>query len=603
MTRIAINDLKVKYPGRDQPTLRNIKLIFEEGQTVLLLGSSGSGKSTLGLTLNGLIPQSLGAEMSGEVLVDGLNTATTPTSTLAQKVGVVFQDPEAQFVTLKVEDEILFGLENLRQLPESMPGKINKALTQVKMIRYRQSRVDQLSGGQKQRIALACLLAMEPQFLIFDEPTANLDPVGTEDVFALLSEIKAQSKHTLLLIEHKLDALIHLIDRVVVLGQDGGVLTDGSPSIVFYEEANLLQEHGIWIPQMCLLGQALRRRGLLPNARPLTVEEMAEVLEQLLQESGSTAIDHAELDSISRIADSEKFNDSSNSVGPIGDEPGAEVNPPSILRVRNLSFSYGPKAVLKNIYLDIPVGDFLAIVGANGAGKTTLAQHMMGILPASAGHTEVQGRDMTQIPASDLAKQVGYVFQNPEHQFITNSVIDEVAYGLRVAGETEANIIQKSEAMLERFGLIRYATASPFTLSHGEKRRLSVAIMLAMGQQMLILDEPTFGQDQRNADAIMTLLQTLNQEGRTIVMITHDMQLVATYAKRVAVMIEGEIPFTGTPAELFEEPDLLSNANLALPPIAQLVEWLKQNGRERFPDSQHTTLTIDDFLNQFISEL
>ncbi|MCU0495009.1 MAG: energy-coupling factor transporter ATPase [Chloroflexaceae bacterium] len=551
---IEITNLSVGYPGRKLPTLQDVSLSVTAGETVLLLGASGCGKSTLALTLNGLIPHSIGSITAGSVHVDSLDTQATAVAALAQRVGIVFQDPEAQFVTLTVEDELLFGLENLCLPPAQMDGRVETALAQVGMAAYRRHPVDRLSGGQKQRIALAALLALEPQLLLFDEPTANLDPVGTQDVFRLIAERKAQGQNTIILIEHKLDELIHLVDRVVVLGFQGAILADGPPRSVFRDDGPTLIDHGIWMPQVCLLAHQLRAQGLALDPFPVTLDEA----EQVLRDVPGALATHGAPPPILQT-DSEQV---------------ASPQAAPALEVRNLSFRYGAQQVLSDISLRVPQGDFLALVGANGAGKTTLAQHLVGILAAPPGTVWLHGQDLRRMRARDLAKQIGYVFQNPEHQFVTASVFEEVAYGLRVLGHAEASVTVQAEALLARFGLERYARANPFTLSHGEKRRLSVATMLAMGQQTLILDEPTFGQDQRNAEAIMALLRDLHSEGRTIIIITHDMALVAEHAAHVAVMNAGRLLFHGDTRVAFAQPELLRQAHLTPPPIAQLAARL-----------------------------
>ncbi|MEM7114899.1 MAG: energy-coupling factor transporter ATPase [Chloroflexota bacterium] len=534
MSLIDITDLTVRYAGRKEPTLESVSLQLYEGETVLLLGASGSGKSTLALTLNGLIPNSLPVKMSGNVVVAGLDTQEVNSADIAQKVGIVFQDPEAQFVALKVEDEIVFGLENLQVAPETMSATVDDALAQVDMLPYRLQQVDRLSGGQKQRIALASLLAMRPSTLIFDEPTANLDPAGTRDVFDLLTTLKAHSQHTLILIEHKLDDLMHLIDRVIVLGDQGAIVADAPPRQLFRDQAEQLTQLGVWMPQVSRLAHQLD----LSNPFPITLDEAETALKKRPFPPPITG-----------------------NCLPITE------NAP-IIEVKNLSFSYGTTPILDNISLSVPQSDFLAIVGANGAGKTTLAQLMMTILPPPRGTVQIKGEDATRIRSKLLSRQIGYVFQNPEHQFITPTVFEEVAYGLRVLEDDDVD--NKAMALLKRFGLIRYAKSNPFTLSHGEKRRLSVATMLAMGQEILILDEPTFGQDQKNAEAIMELLADLNRNGRSIIIITHDMPLVATYAKSAAVLKNGRLRFHGTTRALFAQPDLLTEARLMLPPLAQL---------------------------------
>ncbi|MCL4257303.1 MAG: energy-coupling factor ABC transporter ATP-binding protein, partial [Anaerolineales bacterium] len=255
---------------------------------------------------------------------------------------------------------------------------------------------------------------------------------------------------------------------------------------------------------------------------------------------------------------------------PAAQQPARSSQTAPALEVKQLSFAYGHLQALQDVSVKINKGDFLAIVGANGAGKTTLAKHLMGILPPPAGRIALHGEEFTSIPAKQLARRIGYVFQNPEHQFVTETVWDEVAYGLRVMQEPEDIIARKTQELLETFGLWRYAKANPFTLSYGEKRRLSVASMLALGQDVLILDEPTFGQDERNATALLDILRGLNQQGKTVIVITHDMRLVLENANRVVAMSAGKVLFDGAPAALASMPQLLSDARLTLPPLARL---------------------------------
>jgi energy-coupling factor transport system ATP-binding protein len=560
---IQIEALTVKYAGRKQPALRNLTLQVRKGETLLVLGPSGSGKSSLALTLNGLIPHSVAELLDGTVHVQGLDTREHPVSELAQKVGIVFQDPDSQFATMKVEDEIVFGLENLRLDPALMDAKVKLALSQVGMQHARHRPVQALSGGEKQRVALAALLAMQPEVLVFDEPTANLDSMGTQQVFALLAQLKARGQHTLVLIEHKLDELMHLVDRVAVLDPQGELLVQGEPRSVFEEHGAELKRLGVWMPQVCLLAHALRQRGVtIPNF-PITLGEAVTALESVMISSQN------------------------GNVATVRPAPNADP----VFEVRDLSFSYGSTPALHNVSLSVERGEILAIVGPNGAGKSTLAKHLIGLLPPPAGSVYLQGTDLCRLPAKVLAGQVAYVFQNPEHQFVTERVVDEVAFSLQTAEATEAEVEARTADLLAIFGLARYARANPFTLSHGEKRRLSVAAMIAMGQDILILDEPTFGQDERNAATLMSLLQDLNTQGKTIIMITHDMRLVAEYASQVAVMMAGRVEFLGRPAQLFEQPELLAEAHLNLPPLARLATLLS---------SQHPQLrgsaTIADFL-------
>ncbi len=585
---IKVKDLHFKYVGRKAEALQGVNLRIRQGETVLLLGPTGSGKSTLALCLNGLIPQVMGGRMNGRVRIAGLDTSETPISELTQQVGIVFQDPEAQFVTMTVEDEIAFGLENLRVPPEEMDGHIREALARVGMTRYRRRRVDALSNGEKQRLALATLLAMRPRILVFDEPTANLDPVGTREVFETITQLKRTGQYTIILVEHKLDELMHLVDRVVALTPNGNILTDGPPQAVFRDQAEALLEHGIWMPQTALLAHRLRGRGVRLEPFPVTLEQAEQALLRVTRGKNTQYETH-------NPALSTWTGLSVNSVeGEAEGTPHETNDPPPAVQVRNLSFSYDGPVVLDDINLRVPQGDFLAIVGANGAGKTTLAQHLMDVLHPPRGIVLLDGSDVTRIPARDLIRQVGYVFQNPEHQFITESVEHELSFGLRLMGLPEAEIETRVGALLEQFGLSHLARANPFTLSQGEKRRLSVATMLAVGQETLILDEPTFGQDQRNAEALMQMLSELHAAGRTVIMITHDMTLVAEYARHVAVMVEGQLRFHGLTADVFARPELLAQARLTLPPLAELSQRLAAHH-----PAWGGLLTVDQFLAAF----
>ncbi len=573
---IKVKDLHFKYVGRKAEALQGVNLLIRQGETVLLLGPTGSGKSTLALCLNGLIPQVMGGRMNGRVCIAGLDTLQTPISELTQQVGIVFQDPEAQFVTMTVEDEIAFGLENLRVPPEEMDGHIREALARVGMTRYRRRRVDALSNGEKQRLALATLLAMRPRILVFDEPTANLDPVGTREVFETITQLKRTGRYTIILVEHKLDELMHLVDRVVALTPNGNILTDGPPQAVFREQAEALLEHGVWMPQTALLAHRLRGRGVRLEPFPVTLEQAEQALLQVTRGKNTQY-------------------ETRNPVLSEAEGTQHETNdPPPAVEVRNLSFSYDGPVVLDDINLRVPQGDFLAIVGANGAGKTTLAMHLIDVLHPPRGSVLLEGSDVTRIPARDLIRRVGYVFQNPEHQFITESVEHELSFGLRLMGLPEAEIAARVGTLLEQFGLSHLARANPFTLSQGEKRRLSVATMLAVGQETLILDEPTFGQDQRNAEALMQMLSELHAAGRTVIMITHDMTLVAEYALHVAVMVEGQLRFHGPTADVFARPELLAQARLTLPPLAELSQRLAAHH-----PAWGGLLTVDQFLAAF----
>ncbi|MAG35718.1 MAG: energy-coupling factor ABC transporter ATP-binding protein [Dehalococcoidia bacterium] len=571
-----MRDLSFRYEGRRLPALRDVSLDVDIGEAVLLLGRSGAGKSTLALCLNGLIPHSVPGRFSGQVLVDGLATATTPVHELAQRVGIIFQDPEAQFCMLTVEEEVAFGLENLRTPPGEIDPLATQALLDVGLDGFQQRHVDRLSGGQQQRLALAAALALRPRVLVFDEPTANLDPQGAQDVFALLRHLKRQSRHALVIIEHRLDDVMDLVDRVVVLDDRGGILVDAAPQQVFTEYGETLGQLGVWQPQVTTLARRLSARHLYQGPLPVTLDDAVQRFRPLVTKPdaastpASSGYGHA-------LPSGGVSSRTDGAPVPEGSEP-AEQLPASPLtpavEARDLSFAYGDTSVLHDLSLAVTSGDFAALVGPNGAGKTTLAALYTGLLHPTAGTVLVQGQEARDQSPAALAQHIGYVFQNPEHQFLETTVRDEVAYGLRVRGSPPAEVDRRTDEALERFGLARYARAHPYTLSHGEKRRLSVATALVLEPAMLILDEPTFGQDAAHAAALLDWLAALHADGRTVLAITHDVTTVARYARAAAVLEGGTIRFLGAARDLFARDDLLAAARLTLPPLGRLARQL-----------------------------
>lgn len=563
---IKVANLSFKYMNNDKPTLSGMNFEVKEGEFILFLGPSGSGKSTTVLTLNGIIPHSIPGKMEGDVDVCGLSTYKNHVYEFAQKVGIVFQDPEAQFVTMNVEDELVFALENLCYPPEKMENKIINSLKKVKMEQYRFRNVYSLSGGEKQKILLAALLAMNPSVLIFDEPTANLDPVGTIEFFKILELLKRRSKHTIILIEHKLDDLIHLVDRVVAIGRGGCKLLEGTPREVFGEQLDLFIGEGIWVPQTALLAHELILSNIeLPHI-PLNTEEACSILKDF----------EPIMANVSKDKDKKTFT----------------FKEELALEVRNLSFKYDDeKPALKEISLKVNKGDFLAIVGANGAGKTTLAKHLVNIIRPPSGKISINGKDILAYSTKELSQKIGYVFQNPEHQFIKDTVKDQLIFGLELNGFDSDLIEDKLDLMLKRFKLEPYSDLSPYMLSHGQKRLLSVATMLTFGQEILILDEPTFGQDMKSANELLDLLKALNREGKTIIIITHDMTFASENADKVVVMSEGKLLFCGITSCLFENEQILKDARLTIPPLLKLSNCLC-----KYDENWAKITKLEDFL-------
>jgi energy-coupling factor transport system ATP-binding protein len=553
---IHVEGLTFRYAGRKRPALREVCFDVPEGQTMLVLGPSGCGKSTLALCLNGMIPHVIAGALSGTVRVQNLTVGSRPLADTVRQVGIVFQDPEAQLCMLRVDEEIAFGLENLALPAADMPRRIHEALDLTGLDCASSMRTDWLSGGNKQRLALASVLAMGPSVLIFDEPTSNLDPAGARAVFETIARLRSEGRHTIVVVEHRLDQLMHLIDRVLVFGSDGTVLDDGEPHQVLRRQSRTLDAQGIWKPQVSEVAEALERRGVSVASYPITVAEAVAAL-------------------------------STVAAAPPADTPQAALPTPtdSAVSIRHLSAAYGRgPLVLHDVDLEVPRGEMLALVGSNGAGKSTLAHHVVATMRAPKGTVFLDGRDIRDIAQRDLAELVGYVFQNPEHQFVARTVFDELAFGLRLRDLPEDVVRARVEAMLADFGLVGLAAANPFKLSHGEKRRLSVATMLILGQRVLVLDEPTFGQDRRHAAALLEKFGALRERGTTVILVTHDMRLVAEHAQHVAVLHGGRVLAHATPDAIFDDEHLLAAAHLEVPPVRAVAEQLfGERGGLRLP--------------------
>ena len=553
---ICVHNLHFRYAESERCVLHGIDLRIAAGESVLLLGPSGSGKSSLALALTGLIPQRIPGEMTGEVIIAGHDSATTPLATLCTHIGIVMQDPASQMVMPRVDEEIAFGLENLGLTREEMEQRIETVLAQTGLSALRRAWIDRLSGGQQQRVALAAVLALSPKILILDEPTASLDPAGATAFFEALRAWQETTGATVVIIEHRLDLVLPLVDRVVALNRQGRLLGEGAPHSFFHTHATQLSAEGIWLPAMVRLRLALGEQGHVLPPLPLDVDEAAEVLQTVaLKPAQPTPV-------VQTLAQ------------------------PSSIHLEQLRFRYGNgPEVLHGIDLQMSPGDFLALVGSNGSGKSTLARHLVGLLTPQSGKYHILGQHITLRNAPSLPQQVGYVFQNPEHQFVAEQVADEIAFSMR--GRWHNNEVQRRvDQLLAQFKLTAHAEVNPFTLSWGQKRRLSVATMVALDQPILLLDEPTLGQDQQNVETLMALLQQLNQQGVTIVLITHDMELVAEVARTVAVLHQGELLYHGTVRDLFTQPTLLATSQLELPPLARLGHHLHR----------HDLLTVADWV-------
>lgn len=523
--------VRIRHDGATAWTPDGVDLDVAPGEVLLVLGPSGCGKSTLALALNGLIPHAVPAELDGTVVVAGTDTASARVAELSEHVGMVFQDPDAQIVTGTVLDEVCFGPEN-RLLPaDEVLRRAEEALRAVGLWERRADDPGTLSGGGKQRLAIACALALDAPLLVLDEPTANLDPAGAAELYAILAGLGK----AVVLVEHNLDAAMSIVDSVLVLDADGRMVARGPAAEVLRARAEELLELGVWLPTATLAGLRLRAAGLAIGRMPLTPEELTAAVAGV-DAGGATTIYTAPR-------------------GPSPAPPPAGAPAPAqaqAVAVRALTLRRGRREVLRDVSLTVARGDFLAVVGPNGAGKTSLVQAIAGLLRVPRGTV--------------AADPVGFVFQNPEHQFVRHSVADELAFGLR--GRPEAEVTARVDAMLATLGLTGLRDAHPFLLSGGQKRRLSVGTALIAGAPLLVLDEPTFGQDRARAAELLGMLARLNADGTTVVIVTHDLGLAAEYASHVAIVADGRLAAHGRTADILSDGDLLAANGLRRPALA-----------------------------------
>ena len=533
---IEWKDFSFQYETQQEPTLQGVDLTIYKGEKVLIVGPSGSGKSTLGQCLNGIIPNIYKGQMSGEFLIKGQVAFDMSIYDKSHLVSTVLQDTDGQFIGLSVAEDLAFALENDVTSLEEMKSRVHKWAEKLDLLPLLAQRPQDLSGGQKQRVSLAGVLIDESPILLFDEPLANLDPKSGQDIIELIDQIHKE-EGTTLIIEHRLEDVLHRpVDRIVLIN-DGRIFFNGSPDQLL--ATDLLTQNGIREP---LYLTTLRQLGV-----DLAKEEQLVNLDNLSISKGQIQL-RTEL---------------------VKETPELQ----SLFRLEDLSFSYDDRPILKSIYLDIKKGEKIAIVGKNGAGKSTLAKAISSFIQTE-GRYLWEEQDIKGDSVAERAERVGYVLQNPNQMISTNMIFDEVALGLRLRGVDEQEIETRVYETLKICGLYEFRNWPISALSFGQKKRVTIASILVLGAEIILLDEPTAGQDQKNYTEIMEFLEELHQKGHTIVMITHDMQLMLDYSDRALVMVDGELIADTDPASLLSNPELLVKANLKETSIFNLAKKL-----------------------------
>lgn len=547
---VDIQGLSYAYRGfEDKWVLREIDLQIQSQEFIAVAGRTGSGKSTLCYALNSLVPHSFGGKMEGTVLVCGLNTRETTPAALAPKVGIVLQSAESQLVGLTVREDVEFGLENLALQRDEIRNRADWALDVVKLSHLQDSSPWNLSGGQKQRLAIASALAFRPQLLVLDNPTAELDPIGKREVLETISFLNREHGITIFIVDQELHEILPYAHRLLVL-DEGKVLLVNTPEKVL-DQAERIRAAGVKLPDVTEISYQLRKRKLWSGTLPISIEQAKEKLGQIVQSS------------------SHRINDSSCYT--------AAVTP--LLELRDVSFQYpNGRSALQEINLSIHSGDFVALMGQNGAGKTTLAKHLNGLLKPTTGQVLVEGLDTRKESVARLATRVGYVFQNPDHQIFSKTVVEELSFGPKNLGWPPERIGQAVQHVLQDIEMEDRREAEPYFMGLAERKLIAIASVLIMEPHVLVLDEPATGADYNVALRIMRYISDLHKRGLTVIIITHDVSLTANYASRMIVMREGTIRIDGLPESVFQQKEILQECNISLPEVAELSNALAPYG-------------------------
>ena len=546
---ISVRNLSFRYAEISQTALTQIDIDIPAGQLVLLMGAGGAGKSTLLQTFNALIPRFLPGELSGRVRIDGLDPGQIGVSAMAEIVGLVFQDFEPQLFSTRVDLEIAFGMEIRGTAQEKMRERVQRILDAVGLQGLASRQPSALSGGQKQRLAIGAVLATEPRILCLDEPTTDLDPLGKAGIFELLRRMKDAADpvvglgaDTVVVVEHETEEAT-LADRIILLEQ-GRIVADG-PAHDVLADVGLFQRLGLQPMPLCdYFGRLGFDRAVLPLTLPAAED---------LFHREKLALDSDCIQSV--------LTEAAAPAARYGGE---------ILRTLDLRYFFDGKEVLKGIDLTFREREFVAILGANGSGKTTLAKNFNGLLRPQQGEIRLAGQDSRSLSLYELGQVVGYVFQNPDQQIFCDTVYEEVAYGLSLRGFSEASARERVREALTAVGLEGYESADPFSLTKGQRQRVALASVLAVKPRILVLDEPTTGLDYKDQRRMMELIARLNQDGHTIIMITHTMWVVAEYAQRVVLLRDGQVVADAPTRDVFADETLLAATGVRPPQITRL---------------------------------
>lgn len=549
---IKFENFTFKYRSQQEPTLKNINFEVKSGEKIVIIGPSGSGKSTLAKAINSQIPNTFDGNISGKITIIDKDIENSSIFDISLLVGTVLQDTDGQFVGLTVAEDIAFSLENDNVGQEEMKEIVHKWADILNIENLLNHKPNEISGGQKQRVSLAGVLVSDTPILLLDEPLANLDPKSGLATMKLVDELNRKYNYTIIVIEHRLEEALNLNpDRILVM-DDGKILKDGKPSEIL--KSNILEKIGVRKP---LYINALEYAGLdLSNVDKLGAFENIDLKPE-------------QVDKIKKWADDITIIKTN------------EVKDP-ILSVKNLGFAYDSnKSVLRDVNFTINRGDVVSIVGPNGAGKSTLAKLLCGFLRPTSGRILLNDKNTEDLSIKEIAEKIGYVLQNPNAMISKTNVAEEVGFGLKLRGTSSEEIAEKTEKVLKICGLFPFRNWPISALSYGQKRRVTIASILILNPEIIILDEPTAGQDYRHYTEIMEFIHTLNKDYQlTILMISHDMHLIQEYTKRALVFGEENLLADTYPKALFANNDLLNRSSLTETSLTKLARTIAYDSEE-----------------------
>ncbi len=557
---VTLDNVSYIYPRAEKPAVHDVTLDIGKGEFLGLIGPTGAGKTTFCLSLSGIVPQFYGGRFFGHIAVAGLDTLEHPVSRLARHVGAVFEDPETQITATSVENEIAFALENLNVPREEILARIPRVLEATRLEGTAKKHPRELSGGQKQRLAIAAALAVQPDLLVLDEPTSQLDPMGAQEVFATVRELNKTLGITVVMASHAAEELAEYADRLALL-VDGALAAVGTPDDL-YAQVEYLERCHVRPPQVAQTFVRVRQAGVTVLTIPVRLPEGIAAVKAI--RSTSVPV-------------------SSAGVSP-ADMTARTGKTPVLLSARNLTHVYGDDTVaLRDVSLDVHAGEYLLVVGQNGAGKSTLAKHFLRLLLPTSGAVLVDNTDTRDLTTSALARRIGYVAQNPDNQIFNATVEAEVAFALKNLKYDEAEIKTRVEQSLTVLGLWEQREAHPLALPKGDRARVVIAAILAMRPDVIIFDEPTTGQDYRGARAILDISKQLHAAGKTVIVITHHLYLMPEYAERVAVMGKGTLLLDAPIREAYHAVDVLASTHITPPQAVLLARALAEEHHADFP--------------------